>query len=326
MPLIEKSSYKKPFYLLNGHWETIIPSTFRKIEGVSYHRERLELKDGDFLDLDWLCNNNSKLVIISHGLEGSSDRHYSKGLAKYFFAQDWDAVAWNCRGCSGEINRLPRFYHHGATEDISEVVNHAIQSKKYTTIALVGFSMGGSMTLKYMGENGLSLHPEIKGAVTFSVPCHLGSSAKELDKPSKIFYLNRFLKKLQKKIEAKSKQFPALVNASGFEQIKSFRDFDNRYTSPLHGFKDADDFYERASSGSYISSIQKPTLIVNSLSDPFLPKECYPFEIAQCHNHVHLETPQHGGHVGFSLTGKKENWMEVRAFEFLTQILITNTA
>ena len=316
MPLIEKSSYRKPFYLFNGHWETIVPSSFRKIRGVSYQRERLELVDGDFLDLDWLKGNNQKLVVISHGLEGSSERHYSKGMAKYFHARGWDAVAWNCRGCSGEINRLPRFYHHGATEDIRAVVENAIHTKRYSTIALVGFSMGGSMTLKYMGENGNTLHDSVKTAVVFSVPCHLGSSARELDKPSKRFYLNRFLKKLQKKIQAKSLQFPHIVSAEGFGTIRSFRDFDNRYTSRLHGFNDADDFYERASSGSHISSIQKPTLIVNALSDPFLPEECYPFDVAKKHSTVFLETPADGGHVGFTLTGKEENWMEVRAFEF----------
>lgn len=172
------------------------------------------------------------------------------------------------------------------------------------------------MTLKYMGENGNKLHDSVKTAVVFSVPCHLGSSARELDKPSKRFYLNRFLKKLQKKIQAKSLQFPHIVSAEGFGTIRSFRDFDNRYTSRLHGFNDADDFYERASSGSHISSIQKPTLIVNALSDPFLPEECYPFDVAKKHSTVFLETPADGGHVGFTLTGKEENWMEVRAFEF----------
>ena len=107
MPLIVESSYRPPAYLLNGHWETIIPSTFRKITDVAYQRERLELADGDFLDLDWLKQSSAKLVIISHGLEGSSERHYAKGMAKFFYRHGWDALAWNCRGCSGEMNRLP---------------------------------------------------------------------------------------------------------------------------------------------------------------------------------------------------------------------------
>jgi uncharacterized protein len=288
---------------------------FRKIEG-EYKRERLELTDGDFLDLDWMKGDSAKLVIISHGLEGNSERHYSKGVAHYFYQRGWDALAWNCRGCSGEMNRLPRFYHHGATEDMASVVDHAIKNK-YSEIAMVGFSMGGSMTLKYLGERKDNLGPEIKSAVAFSVPCDLGASARELDKPNKRFYLNRFLKKLENKIRAKSIKFPNLISTEGIGQIKTFREFDNRYTAPLHGFTDADDFYIKASSGPYISSIQIPTLIANALNDPFLPAACYPFDIAKNHSHVHLETPERGGHVGFSLAGMTESWMEVRAFEFI---------
>jgi predicted alpha/beta-fold hydrolase len=319
MPLLDSSYKKPPLYLFNEHLETIFPSMFRKIDG-DYERERLELNDGDYLDLDWMIKGNDKLVIISHGLEGNSERHYSKGMAKYFSDQGWDSLAWNCRGCSGEINRLPRFYHHGATEDIAAVINHAIE-KKYNSISLVGFSMGGSMTLKYLGEQNENLPPEVRSAATFSVPCDLSSSAKELDKPKKRFYLNRFLKKLGKKIRAKAELYPELISTEGFEKITTFREFDNRYTAPLHGFKDADDFYNRASSGTYIRSINIPTLIVNALNDPFLPEACYPFDIAEHHKLVHLETPAKGGHVGFTMSGKKENWMEIRAFEFISSFI-----
>ncbi len=317
MPLILSSYKTPPFYLFNSHAETIVPSIFRKVSGT-YDRERLELPDGDFVDLDWMRSNNKKLVIISHGLEGSSDRHYSKGMATYFYVHGWDALAWNCRGCSGVMNRLPRFYHHGATEDIAAVIDHAIQLK-YEHISLVGFSMGGSMSLKYIGERNGILPTQIKSAVTFSVPCDLKSSATELDKPSKKFYLNRFLRKLEKKIRAKSILFPE-ISATGFEKIKTFREFDNRYTAPLHGFTDADDFYTRASSGPYIQSIEIPTLIVNALNDPFLPNACYPVEIAKEHTQVYLEMPARGGHVGFSLPGASESWMERRAYEFVESV------
>lgn len=318
MPLVSSQYKRPPFYLFNGHLETVVPSMFRKVAGT-YQRERLELTDGDFLDLDWMQGDNDKLVIISHGLEGSSDRHYSKGMATYFAQRGWDALAWNCRGCSGEMNRLPRFYHHGATEDIATVVDHAI-SKGYAQIALVGFSMGGSMSLKYVGERKGILPKEVKATVVFSVPCDLGCSARELDKPEKKFYLNRFLKKLEKKIRTKSIRFPELISAENFEQIKTFRDFDNRYTAPLHGFADADDFYTKASSGPHIPHINIPTLIVNALNDPFLPDACYPFDVARTHSYVHLETPNRGGHVGFSLSLGNTNWMEVRAFEFISTL------
>jgi uncharacterized protein len=309
MPLIPASPYRPPFHLFNGHLETIVPSIFRKVS-ATYQRERIELTDGDFLDLDWLSKGENKLVIVSHGLEGNSDRHYAKGMAGYFFERGWDAVAWNCRGCSGEMNRLPRFYHHGATEDLAAVIDHAIR-KKYSHIALVGFSMGGSMTLKYLGERKDTIH-ELKSAVVFSVPCDLASSARELEKPNNKFYLHRFLKKLGNK----SSLFPKQISTAGYEKIKSFREFDNRYTAPLHGFADADDFYSKASCGPYLSSIQIPTLIVNALNDPFLPDACYPFDLAKNHNFIHLETPARGGHVGFSLASQTQNWMEFRAFEF----------
>lgn len=292
---------------------------FRKISGT-YERERLELNDGDFLDLDWMRGNSKKLVIISHGLEGSSERHYSKGVAHYFHQREWDALAWNCRGCSGEMNRLSRFYHHGATEDLAAVIDHAIQNN-YSHIALVGVSMGGSLSLKYVGERKGILPHQIKSVATFSVPCDLGSGARELDKPGKRFYLNRFLKKLEKKIRTKSQKFPDEISIEGFDKIKSFRDFDNRYTAPLHGFADADDFYSKASSGQYLSSIQIPALIVNALNDPFLPEECYPFTLARTHEYVHLETPERGGHVGFSLQENSVNYMEVRSFEFVNSFL-----
>ncbi|MFM7859239.1 MAG: YheT family hydrolase [Flammeovirgaceae bacterium] len=320
MPLINQSSYSHPFYLFNGHIQTIVPSIFRTVEGVTYTRQRLELPDGDFLDIDWLNNDAQRLVIISHGLEGSSHRHYVKGMANYFFDRGWSALAWNCRGCSGEMNRLPKFYHHGATEDLKAVVDHAIE-KGYNQIALVGISMGGSMTLKYFGEHGAQLPYPVKCAAVFSVPCHLGDSARELDKPHQKFYLNRFLKKLSKKIEKKSILFPNIISHTGFKHIQSFREFDNRYTAPLHGFQNADDFYERASSGPYIEKIQRPVLIVNALNDPFLPVTCFPFQVARTHPLVWLETPRAGGHVGFSLKGKKENWMELRAFEFTQQYI-----
>jgi len=314
MPLIPSSPYQPPFHLFNKHLETIVPSIFRKVT-ATYKRERIELIDGDFLDLDWLSKDRDKLVIVSHGLEGNSDRHYAKGMASYFFQRGWDSLAWNCRGCSGEINRLPRFYHHGATEDLGAVVDHAIK-KKYSQIVLIGFSMGGSMTLKYLGEKKGSVSKAIKSAVVFSVPCDLGSSARELEKPTNKFYLNRFLKKLGVKMQTKSLLFPKQISTVGFEKIKSFREFDNRYTAPLHDFADADDFYTKASCGPYLPAIQIPTLIINALNDPFLPDACYPFDLAKNHDFIHLETPARGGHVGFSLLSKLENWMEQRAFEF----------
>lgn len=318
MPLLT-SNYKSPYYLFNGHLETVVPSMFRQVGGRPYKRERLELPDGDFVDLDWLKQGSERLVIVSHGLEGSSERHYAKGVAQHFFQHGWDALAWNCRSCSGEINRLPRFYHHGDTMDLRTVIDHAAAS--YKQIVLVGISMGGSMALKYLGEpDGKKAHA-VKAAVAFSVPCHLQSSAQELDKPSKQFYLQRFLRKLGRKIAIKARLFPDVVSFERFHEIRTFRDFDNRYTAPLHGFDNADDFYRRAACVAYLPGIKTPTLLVNAANDPFLTPSCFPMEIARDHNFFHLEIPATGGHVGFSLLNSTTNWMERRALEFVSSVL-----
>jgi len=299
--------------------ETIVPSAFRIVKGVLYRRQRLELNDGDFLDLDWLVNTDvptKKLILISHGLEGSSERHYCRGMAKYFLNRGWDALAWNCRSCSGELNRLPRFYHHGDTDDLHRVIEEAFR-KEYTHVALAGFSMGGSFSMKYLGEKGGAIDQRIKGGIGFSVPCSLESSARELDTQGKRFYRNRFLRKLGKKILAKSLIYPEKLSYAGYEKILTFRQFDERYTAKLHGFKNATDFYNKSSCDQYLDKIRVPALIVNAANDPFLTKECYPKDIAGDHRFFNLEIPARGGHVGFSLAGSDENYMERRAFEFL---------
>lgn len=321
MPVFTASTYKPTPFLFNGHLETIIPSAFRKIENVSYTRERLEIPDGDFLDLDWLKGHGKKLVIITHGLEGSSARHYVKGMAKYFHHNGWDALAWNCRGCSGEINRMPRLYHHAATEDLGYVIDHVLSTTQYDSIALVGFSMGGSLSMKYLGENAGALSSRIKSAAVFSVPCDLRSSAQALDQASMSFYRKRFIKKIEIKLRQKSVQFPETFRLEGFEKIRYFEELDERYTAPLHGFKNALDFYDKASARHYLPSITIPVLIVNAVNDPFLTPACSPRELAYRHAYVYLETPRRGGHVGFPLYNKEENWMETRAFQFVTDMV-----
>jgi len=320
MPLIQ-SKYKPPFWLRNGHLATIIPSSFRKVDGVAYERERITTEDNDFLDLDWLKGNSDKLVIISHGLEGSSERPYVKGMAKYFAQHHWDVLAWNCRSCSGEINRTSRFYHHGATDDLDAVVNHALAQEEYKSVGLVGFSMGGSLTTKYIGEQGTQLSDQIIGGAAFSIPVSLKSSVDALSSSSIQFYQKRFLKKLENKVKTKAEKYPELIEYDGFENIKSFIDFDNQYTAPLHGFKDAFDFYEKVSAGRYMHSSVRPILICNALNDPFLGADCYPFEECEKSNFLYLETPKHGGHVGFQLRNSEINYMEKRALEFLESLL-----
>lgn len=317
MPLIETSSYTRPpFYLFNPHLETIVPSVLRKVKLPAYERERIHTADNDFLDLDWLRKGSDQLVILSHGLEGSSEKAYVKGMARAFTGKGWDALAWNCRSCSGELNKAPRMYHHADSHDLQTVVHHALRGKGYIKIVLVGFSMGGSITLKYLGEFSRELPEAIRRAVVFSVPCDLGGSARELSKKGNGFYRRRFLKKLGKKLKAKAAQMPELLSCAGYEEIRHFSQFDNRFTAPIHGFTDADDFYYQGSANTHLPHIRIPTLIVNAKNDPMLPPSCYPVALAEKHSHVFLEMPAYGGHVGFSLKGREQNWAEGRALEF----------
>lgn len=323
MPIIEKSTYiKPPFYLFNKHLETIIPSIFRKIEGVQYQRERLELSDGDFLDIDWskITKRTNKLVILTHGLEGNSDRHYVKGTVKLFNENGWDALAWNCRSCSGEMNRNLRMYHHGDIEDIQTVIEHALLQKQYDSIHLIGFSMGGNITLKYLGVNGEKVPTKIKGGVAISAPCDLTSSAALLDEPKSYFYKRKFYKKLTAKMRLKAEQYPDKIDMSRLSEVKCWRDFDEIFSAPINGFESAQDFYDQASSINYLTGIQRPTLLINALNDPILTPACYPTKIASEHPYLYLETPKKGGHVAFVLAGKEYAWMDLRALEFINAL------
>ncbi|HBH23197.1 MAG TPA: alpha/beta hydrolase [Cytophagales bacterium] len=324
MPIVNKSAYRKPFYMINGHMETILPSLFRKVGGPQYSRERITTEDGDFLDIDWLLQKDSDhLAIISHGLEGSSERPYVRGVANTFYETGWNVLAWNCRSCSGEMNKTFRLYHHGATYDLSEVVRYAFKKKPFTKIVLIGFSMGGSLSLKYMGENPRVLPDEIKGAVVFSVPMRLEDSARALSSWDNAVYRKRFLKKLIRKIKIKASSFPNEYPLDGIDDVRDFAALDSKYSAPLNGFETAGDFYEYASAGNYLEYIDRPALIVNAKNDPMLPDSCYPYELAGKHPFIFLETPEKGGHVGFHLKGDK-SWMEVRALEFVKENIMRN--
>jgi uncharacterized protein len=318
MPIVSNSTYKRPpVWLFNPHLETIVPSLFRKIEGISYERERIVTKDSDFLDLDWVKNGFSKLLVVSHGLEGSSNRHYVKALAKLFSNHEFDILAWNNRSCSGEMNKAPVLYHHGATHDLDEVMSHALK-ENYDEIYLVGISMGGAQTLKYLGEKGLDLNPKIQKAAVYSTPCNLPSSAATLSAKGNRFYKERFLKKLKAKMAIKGSQFPDLIDLELLERVVDFEMFDTHFTAKLHGFKDAFDFYSNVSADNWMPNIQVPTLIINALNDPLLGNECYPIQLAEKHDLIHLEMPKRGGHTGFTLFGQEFTWAEKRFLEFLT--------
>ena len=346
MPLIAPSSYEPPARLWNGHLQTIIPSLFRKVS-VPYVRERIETPDDDFLDLDWAkaakneewIMNNEKtadqhsslsishypLVILSHGLEGSSTSSYLVGMVQHLTKNGFDCLAWHARSCSGEMNRQQRFYHIGETGDLDFVVQYAL-AKGYQTIYLMGFSAGGNVTLKYIGENGpshggKSLNPAIKKAVVFSVPVDVMGSARRLEQWDSLVYNYRFNRTLKRKVRQKAALMPGAFPTEATMKARSIREFDNLFTAPMNGFRDVTDYYTRSSSLQFIPNIAIPTLLVSAKNDPFLSPECFPADLARELPNVWMEFPEQGGHCGFpSKSGGIQGtyWSEERAVAFLS--------
>lgn len=297
MPL-RTSPFAGNLFSRNGHFETIMPALLRKVN-IAYQREEFTLPDGDFIDLDFLRHPaTERLLVLFHGLEGSSQSQYIKGMARHFFALGWDVCAVNFRSCSGRMNALLRSYHSGATEDVEAVMNH-LASLPYNTIAAGGFSLGGNALLKYLGEPSLK-PPQLQSAFAFSVPVDLAGSSREMALPHNAVYMRRFLKSLTRKMRQKAKQFPGKVDLHHIDAMTTFAEFDSKYTAPMHGFNDADDYYSRCNALQYLQTITIPTLLVNAANDPFLSDSCYPHRVAADHPNLYFERPDFGGHVGFS--------------------------
>lgn len=318
MPVLKNSSYRPSFLFKNGHFNTSYRALFHKVENT-FKRERLELTDGDFMDLDFSSVNSNKVVIAIHGLEGSSESSYILSLTEALNKHQFDVIAINLRGCSGEQNRLLSSYHSGKTEDLETVIEHISNQYNYNEIHIVGYSLGGNLTLKYMGEDNVS--SKIKSAVGVSVPCSLKDSSIQMNLLSNRLYLNRFLKTLKEKSFDKLEKFPdSFITKKAILAIKNFKDFDDFYTAPAHGFIDADDYYKQSSCKQYLPNITTPTLLITSLDDPFFSTPSYPFQEAKANTSFFLEATRYGGHVGFGsqLNSKQNTWCEYRILEFLT--------
>jgi hypothetical protein len=316
MPVIEHSSFPAaPFLQFNGHLQTLYPGIRRRVKGIAYDRERIDTPDSDFLDLDWIRRGHNRLVILTHGLEGDSNRHYIRGTAKIFLENGWDVLAWNCRSCSGEMNRAFRMYHHGDTEDIGTVVRHA--AAIYPTIVMVGYSMGANITMKYLGTSGDNAPAAVRAAAVFSAPCDIREGSDLLDRWDNILYRTKFLRALGSKMKRKAAQYPGKLDVSRLKDIKRWRDFDEWFSAPVCGFRDAEEFYANASAKNFVAGIRRPTLLVNAQNDPILTPACTPVDIARNHPFFYVEMPENGGHCGFQVrNGNGVTWAELRALEF----------
>lgn len=317
MPLV-KSQHRPRFIFKNGHFSTIYSAKLRPIPSLLQERERVTLPDTDFIDVDWSFSKikTRKVAILLHGLEGNAQRVYMVGQGKQLVLNGWDVAAMNHRGCSGEDNLLYESYNSGRTYDLEALIEFILKKRKYDEISLIGFSLGGNLVLKYLGEREI-LPKEIKKGIAISAPLNLNGSLQQLNKPENMLYNRVFVSDLKKKYKRKMPHFPEKMTPEIYKKIKTLLDFDNLYTAPAHGFKDALDYYEKSSSIQFIANIKIPVLILSAKNDSFLSKECYPISLASKLKNIYLEIPNYGGHVGFHKTNKVQ-YSELRAVEFLT--------
>ena len=315
-------SYRPARWLPNRHLMTIYASLVRGASRLALRRERWELDDGDFVDVDRIAGRmaDAPLVLVLHGLEGSSQAGYMRGTLAAAAERGYAAVALNFRGCSGELNRLPRFYHSGDTGDVARAVAKLVAERPGRPLGIIGFSLGGNVTAKFLAERGEDLPPEVRGAVAISPPFDLKACAVALDGPGLFpaIYRGRFLRSLRTKALAKAKRFPKEINAEAARRATTFRAFDDVVTAPLAGFPSAEVYWERSSAGPLLGGVRRPLHVIVADDDPFVP----PLEIRGSAS-VTVEHHGQGGHVAFV---EGEPWAttryaERRALEVLGEVL-----
>ena len=310
--------YFPPLFHRHAHFSTIIPNQLRFYPKVIYSRESINTPDLDFLDVDFSSISSPNCVLLLHGLEGSSQSAYIRGMTFHLNQAGFDVAVLNFRSCSGRVNNLPISYHSGKTDDVEHVCEHLLN--RYQSLQIVGFSLGANVLLKMAGQWGNKPPQKIKSIIAVSVPCDLASSAQKLKQLQNRIYLWRFLSQLKVKAEQKAIRHPeSNIDLKGLKKAQNFEEFDEIYTAPVHGFDSAKDYYSKSSSKQFIESINVPTLIINAKNDSFLTSECYPIEEAQINPFIELWIPTFGGHVGFAtdFLMKKPFWHEEHIITYL---------
>lgn len=312
-------NYPAPCWLPGGHLQTIYPAKCISKPEVSYRRERWDTPDADFIDLDFVDGRKDlPFIVLFHGLEGSSNSHYARALMAHISGLGWSGAVVHFRGCSGELNRAPRFYHSGDAPEINWILQRLVPyarargaGKFYAT----GVSLGANALLRWLGE---SQHQAeiVDAACAVSAPLDLAGGGGALSRGFNMIYTRVFLETLKPKCVAKLAQFPDLFNRDAMLQSRDLYAFDNIVTAPLHGYLNTEDYWQRASAKHVLKDITVPTLVLNARNDPFLPAKYLP---SKASDKVTLEYPAHGGHVGFavgSIPGKL-NWLPQRMVRFL---------
>ena len=309
------------WWLPSPHLQTAWSSLLRRRPEISLRRERLELPDGDFVDLDWTAGTTGPVVIVLHGLEGSSDSSYACGILKAIEERGWRGVLMHFRGASGQANRLPRSYHSGDTGDFDYLVRHLLAREPHLAIGIIGYSLGGNALLKWLGERGAGA--PVRCAAAVSVPFELARAADRLGRGVSRAYQRWLLRRLYRTVKHKVDAgiLPATFLAA--ERYTGFRAFDDGVTAVLHGFVDVDDYYRRSSSRQYLRGIEVPTLVLHARDDPFMFPDCIPGP-SELPAAVTLTLTSHGGHVGFvsgSAPWRAWYWSETCIVHYMAQRL-----
>lgn len=320
--MITSSKFKPAWWLPGTHAQTLWPGLMRRPVEIELTTERLTLPDDDFIDLAWTKSNTNKIVIVLHGLEGSINSNYARGMLAAIDKKGWRGVFMHLRGCSGEHNLKDYSYHSGETGDFRFLVETLRKRHPEATLSALGYSLGGNALLKYLGE--YKDDSQLKAATAVSVPYLLSNSAVKLEKGFSRIYQRHLVNRLINKTSSKFKNRQAPFNMADLKKWNTFQLFDHHITAPLHGFKGSTDYYEQSSSRQYLKHITTPTLLIHSRDDPFMTTDAIPNQ-DDLSESVVLELSNHGGHVGFISGNKPWNakyWLEQRIPEFLDTYMV----
>lgn len=311
-----ESDFKPAWWLRSPHLQTLWPVFFKKRHMLDLKNEQVELDDGDFLDLCWSKKDSDKVVLVLHGLEGNINSHYINGILYQLEQSGFKPVLMHFRGCSGRVNRLARAYHSGETGDLAFITDYIKKTTGDYPYAAVGFSLGANVLLKWLGETGSE--NVLKKAVSVSVPFRLHDAGKRLEKGVSKIYREHLLKSLRRTYREKFKIIKSPLDVD-ISQLKSFWDYDDKVTAPLHGFSGAQEYYDKCSSRQFLKNIKIPTRIIHSSDDPFMFASTVP-EVNELNDCIDFILTKNGGHVGF-VSGRKPwkltSWFENKVVEFL---------
>jgi len=319
------TSFQPAWWCRGRHAQTLWGALFRPIPPVPLRRERWETPDGDFLDVDRVEGTpGAPVLIVLHGLEGSSRSKQVLGFMTAAYRAGWEAVGINFRSCSGESNRLRRAYHGGDSTELSWVIDRLIAQNPARTVGCIGVSLGGNILLKYLGELGARVPQQVRAASAISTPFDLGIAVRYMERGMSQLYMRNLVRRLKEKTFAKLARYPDLVDPARLGAVRTLAEFDHLVTGPLHGFPDGQTYWRASSSASRLSTIRRPTLLINAEDDPFFPAEALPTRAVGENPALRAAFVQDGGHAGFLSgvwPGRPVPWAENRTMAFLQDYL-----